>query len=138
MSITTLDCVLSRFSSLVFAVRTRARNQFWSLSLGTDKTPPHCHTLVSIQHFIFPLIFYPETPKAGSGPTNWRTVPSHASLSVISSPRTVPQNVEGPKRAPQSAGWKCSSTPFGIVVSMETLFCQPEELSDPPDYQSKY
>ena len=55
---------------------------------------------MSIQYLIFLLIFCPEAPIAGSGPTNWRTVPSHASLSAISSPRTVPQNVHGPKTAP--------------------------------------
>jgi len=28
--------------------------------------------------------------------------------------------------------------PFGNFIEMETLFWQPEGLSDPPDYQSKY
>ena len=44
--ITTPDCVLLKDRSLVFAVRTRPRNKFSSLSLGTDKTPPFCHMLV--------------------------------------------------------------------------------------------
>jgi hypothetical protein len=44
------------------------------------------------------------------------------------------QNVRGPRRASQNGGWKCSS--FGTVAPTGTLFWQPEELSEPPDYQN--
>ena len=84
--VTTLDCVLLKDKSLV-CTRTRARNQFLSLSLSTTKTLPPCQMPV-FQPAFYLLIFCLETPKDGSGPTNFWTETSVASLSVISFPRT--------------------------------------------------
>jgi len=61
---------------------------------------------------------------------------SLASPLPILFPRT--SNVREPKAVSENAGWKCHSKPFGTVVSMVTLFRQPEGLSKPPDCQNKY
>ena len=74
------------------------------------------------QRLIFLLIFCLETPKYSSGPTNFWTEPSLVSLSTISYPCNVPQRVQGPNTAPQYAGWRYHSTPFGAVVPVEMLF----------------
>jgi hypothetical protein len=128
------DCVLLQDSALVFAFRTRVWNQFpaclWVLTRSRHIAICWCPS-GSLSFFLY------RYTKAGSGPTNWRTVLSLESLSAISSPSTVPHYVQGHKTAPQSARWKCSSKPFGTVVSMEKLFWQPEGLSEPTDYQSK-
>ena len=82
--ITTLDCVLSKDKSLVFAAGLRpeiiSRACLWMLP-----RPRHlAKCCFSIRLFIFLLIFSLETPKKGSGPTNRWTEPSLASLSAIS------------------------------------------------------
>ena len=56
--------LLKAVSSLVFYPRI----VFESLS-ECCKNPPHCHVLVVKPAFFF--VFCLETPKAGSGPTNW-------------------------------------------------------------------
>ena len=85
--ITTLHFILSKDKSLVFAAglgpEINSLACLWVL-------PRHRHLarcLLSIQNFIFLLIFCLETPKDGSGPTNVWTEPSLASLSAISFPR---------------------------------------------------
>jgi hypothetical protein len=90
---------------------TRARNQFSSLSLCTD-----CHIAIcrlSTQHFTFFLIFCLEIPKASSGPKNWWTVPSLASLSAISFPHTL----EWPEQSHRMLG-------ENVVQSLLTLLYQ--------------
>jgi hypothetical protein len=66
--------------------------------------------------FIFFLIICLETPKAGSGPTNWLTVPSIASSLAISFP-CIP---ECPRTQNSLTEWRveCHSTHFGTVVPM--------------------
>jgi len=51
-----MDWVLLKNSSLVFAVGLGPKIIFLSLSLGTDKTPPHCYMLVG--HPAFYIFFY--------------------------------------------------------------------------------
>ena len=82
--IRTLDCVQLKDSNLVLLVGLGPEISFrvclWVL-LG-----PH-HIAIcwfSTQHFIFSFIFCLETPKGGSGPTNFWTEHSVASWSVIS------------------------------------------------------
>ena len=92
-----------------------ARNSFWACPWVLVR--PH-HFAICWQStlcFIFFLIFCLETHKAGSGPTNWWTVPSlgaHRHFHFH-----VPQNVQGPRTVPQIAGWKCLSTPFGNCLN---------------------
>ena len=86
--VTTLDCVLLKYSSLVLAAgigpEISSRACLWVVL-----RPRHlAKSWLSIQHFIFLLIFCLETPKDGSGPTNFLTESSLASLSAISYPRT--------------------------------------------------
>jgi hypothetical protein len=69
------------------------------------------------------------TSKAGSRLTYFLTVPSLASLSA---------ECPGTQNTPQYDRWKCHSTPFCTVVLTETLFWQPEDLSEPPDCQNEY
>jgi hypothetical protein len=56
-------------------------------TLSCDGTTPlHYHVLVTNQHLIS-LIFYLDTPRVSSGPTNWWTVPCLAIPPPISIPR---------------------------------------------------
>jgi hypothetical protein len=42
---------------------TSAQNQFLSLSLGADKTPPHCHMLVVCPAFYLSSFILPRNPQ---------------------------------------------------------------------------
>ena len=50
---------------------TKAWYQFLSLSLGTDKNPPHYHMLIIYPAFYLSHILPTEIPMSGSGPRNW-------------------------------------------------------------------
>ena len=66
---------------------TRARNQFYSLSLGTTKTTLHCQMPVIHAAFNFIFNIMPRAPKDGPGPTNFEQ--HHLfRVSAISFPRT--------------------------------------------------
>ena len=60
--------------------RARARNQFSSLSLGCDKTPPHCDMLAVYSLFYLISYILPRDPQGRFGSNRL------ASLSAISSP----------------------------------------------------
>jgi len=85
--VTTLHFVLLKDISLVLAVglgpdiNSRA-------CLSTTKISPPCQMLVIHPWFIFLFMFCLDTPKDGSGPTDYWTEPSLASLSSNSFPRT--------------------------------------------------
>ena len=68
---------------------TRAWNKFLSLSLSTTKQRHITKCWFSTQHLILFLIFYIETPKDSSGPTNFWREPPLPSLLVISFPCTL-------------------------------------------------
>jgi hypothetical protein len=86
-SITTLDCVLLKDSSLVLAaIRGPELNS--RACLWVPASPCHSVTCcLSNQHWIFFFILGLETPRTGSGPTKWWTEPSLASSSEISFPK---------------------------------------------------
>jgi hypothetical protein len=82
--VTTLDFILLKDRSLVFAPglgpEINSLTCLWVLP-----RPRHlANCWLSIQHFIFLLIFCVETPKDGSGPTNVWKEPFLGSLSAIS------------------------------------------------------
>jgi hypothetical protein len=85
----TLDCVLLKDNNGALAAKSgleiNSRALLWVLQ------GPHHITKcwLSIQGFIFLLLFCLETPEKGSGPTNFWTQQSLARLSVISFPRTL-------------------------------------------------
>jgi len=84
----TQDCILLKESSLVLAVGPGLEIRFWAC-LSIPFRP--CSTAIcwlSIQPLLFLLTFFKETTKVGSGPINWWTLPSLASPSIISFPRT--------------------------------------------------
>ena len=87
--VTTLVCVLLKGSNLVLRVRIGPKINFQACLWVLIRSRHIAICWLSIQHFIFFLIFCPETPKAGSCPANWWTVPSLASLSAISFPHTL-------------------------------------------------
>jgi len=84
--ITTLDFVLLKNESLVFALRLgpeiKSRSRLWVLPRARHLA----HCWLSNQRRIFLRIFCQETPMDGSGPTNFRTEPSPANLTAISFP----------------------------------------------------
>ena len=86
--VTTLYCVLLKDRSLVFAVGLGPKISFWACLWVMIR--PHHITIcwLSLQDFIFLLIFCLGTPKAGSGPTNFWTVPFLVSLLAVSFPCT--------------------------------------------------
>jgi len=83
---------------------------------------------LSIQHLIFLFMFCLETPKKGSGPTNFWTEPSLASLSAISFSHTLA--CPGTQYSPTVCGVEMSAF-HGSVVPRQMLFWQPEALSEP-------
>jgi hypothetical protein len=105
--------------------------------LGFFNIPFMPHNLIPVQgsHFIFLLIFCLDTPKDGSGPTNFGTEPSLVSLLAISFPGTP--TCPWTQYSPTICWVEISFTPFGKVVPMETLW-QPKGLPKPPGCQSKY
>ena len=78
-SMTILDCALLKDNNRALVAKS-----------GPELQGPHHITKcwLSIQRFIMLLMFYLETPKKGSGPTNFWTQPSLASLLAISFPHT--------------------------------------------------
>jgi len=68
--ITILDCVLLKDNNRALVARSGSEINYWS-SLCVLQWPRH-NTICcfSMQRFVFLLIFYLETPKNGSGPTN--------------------------------------------------------------------
>jgi len=97
------------------------------------------HTTIwwlSIQLFIFLLLFCLETPKVGSGPSNWRTVVSLASPSAVSFQRTPV--CPWTQNSPTECWMETSFIAFWHCCTNGDMFRQPEELPKPPDYHNKY
>jgi hypothetical protein len=86
--VTALDCVLLKGRNLALTPRQGPEINSWA---GLWVSPrPHHHTecWLTNQHLILLCISCLETPKAGSGPTNFRAEPSLASSLAISLPCT--------------------------------------------------
>ena len=83
-----LDCILLKDSSLVLAFGPGPEIRFGACLSVLARAYFTAVCWLSIQPFLFLLAFLTETPMVGSGPTNCWTLPSLASPSVISFPRT--------------------------------------------------
>ena len=116
--VTTLDCVLLKDRSLVFAIGLGPKISFWACLWVLIR--PHHTTIcsLSLQDFIF-LIFCLGTPKAGSGPTNFWTVPFLVSLLAVSSLLT-----------PECPATQNSPTAWWVEVSFNAFWysCSNEEV----------
>jgi hypothetical protein len=86
---TTLDCVLFKDNNWALVVRSGPEINSRACLCVLQGTRHNTRCWFSIQHFIFLLIFYLETPKKGSSPTSRWTELSLASLSAISFPHTL-------------------------------------------------
>jgi hypothetical protein len=86
--IKTLDCVLSKDNNR--ALVASLGPEISSQACLCVPQGPHYNTKcwLSIQRFIFLLMFCLETPKKGSGPIDLWTEPSLVSLSAVSLPHT--------------------------------------------------
>jgi hypothetical protein len=89
ITLPTLDCVLLKDNNR--ALVDRLGPEIYSRACLCVLLEPRRYNKrwFSIQHFVFLLMFYLETPKKGSGPTNLWREPSLASLSSISFPRRL-------------------------------------------------
>jgi len=86
--ITALDCVLLKDNNWAPVARLGPEINYWAC-LGLPQGPCHNVTCcLSIQRFIFLLIFCLETPQKGSGPINRWPETLLVSLSAISFPLT--------------------------------------------------
>jgi len=109
--ITTLDCVLLKDKSLIFVAglgpEINFRDRLWALL----RSHPLARCRLSIQHFIFLLIFCLGTLKDSLGPENFWTEPSLASLLAVSFPHT-----------PACPGTQYSPTLCPIEISFNTFW----------------
>ena len=109
--ITTPDCVLLKDNNLALVARSGLGIISQACLCVLQGTPHNTRRWFSIQRFIFLVIFYLETPKKGSGPTNRWTEPSFASLSAISFSRT-----------PACPGTQYSLTAHQVEISVNALW----------------
>jgi hypothetical protein len=84
--ITTLDCVLLKDKSLIFAARPGPEINFLDHLWVLLRLRHIAICWLSIHHFIFLFIFCLETLKDSLGPENFWTEPSLASLPAVSFP----------------------------------------------------
>ena len=88
-SVTALDCVLLKDRNPVLPPRQGAEINSRACLWVSPRLRHHIQCWLTNQRLILLRISYQETPKAGSGPTNFRTESSLASSSAISLPRTL-------------------------------------------------
>jgi hypothetical protein len=86
--LTTVDCVLLKDRSLTLTPRQGPKISSQACLLVSSIPHHHTQRWLSNQHLILLRVSCLETPKASSGPTNFRTGPSFASSSTISLPCT--------------------------------------------------
>jgi hypothetical protein len=82
--VTALDCVLLKDRNLALAPRQCSEINCRACLWVSPRPRRHTQCWFTNQLLILFRISYPETPKAGSGPTNFRAEQSLASLSAIS------------------------------------------------------
>ena len=82
--VTALDCVLVKDRNLALAPRQGPEINSWACLWVSPRPRHHIQCWLTNQRLILLCIFCLESPKAGSGPTNFRTEPSLASLLAIS------------------------------------------------------
>ena len=86
--VTALVCVLLKDRNLALAPRQGPKINSWACLCMSPRTCNYIQHWLTNQCLILLHLSCLETPKAGWGPTNIRTEPSLASLSVISLPLT--------------------------------------------------
>jgi len=92
-----LHCVLLKDRNLALALRQGPENNSRACLWVSPSPRHHIQCRLTNQRLILLCISCLETPKAGSGPTNFRTEPSLAISLTIS---FAPQHVQGPSIAP--------------------------------------
>jgi hypothetical protein len=135
MPVTTLGLCFVEGQKSGLCSRTSARNQCLSLSLGADKTLPHCHMLVVYPAFYLSIYILPRDPQGWFRSNILLNSTVSCELVGISFPHTP--ECPWTQNSPYYARWKCHSVIFGTATSIGMLW-QPEGLSEPPDCQSKY
>jgi len=86
--VTTLDCVLLKDRNLALAHRQGPEINSWACLWVLPRPHHHTQCWSTNQSLILLLISCLETPKASSGPTNFRAEPPLASSLAISFPHT--------------------------------------------------
>ena len=88
--VTALDCALLKDWNLAFAPRQGPKIKFRACLWVSPGPRRNIQCWLTNQRLILLRISWLETPKAGSGPTNFRTKPSLASSSAISGRQKSP------------------------------------------------
>jgi hypothetical protein len=86
--VSALDCVLLKDRNLALVPRQGPKISSRACLWVLPRPRHHTQCQLTIQHLILLRISCLETPKAGSGPTNFRAEPPLVSSSVISLPHT--------------------------------------------------
>jgi hypothetical protein len=100
--------------------RSRARNQFLSLSLSTTRTTPHFQMLLNHPAFYLPFRVLPRGPHGRL--RSYKFPNKTVSCELVGHFISLLQHVHGPNTVPLCAGWRYHSTPFGTAVPVDTLF----------------
>jgi hypothetical protein len=108
---TTLDCALLKDNNHALVAKSGPVINSRACLCGLQGPHHITKCWLSIQRLIFLLNFCLETAKKGSGPTNFWTEPSLASLLVISFPRNL-----------ACQGTQYSSTVCGVEMSFNTFW----------------
>ena len=108
--VTALDCILLD-RNLALAPRQGPKINSWACLWVLPKHHHHTQCWLNNQHLIL-LISCLETPKASSGPTNFRAEPSLASLLAISFPHT-----------PACPETQYSPTACRVEISFNAFWC---------------
>ena len=110
-AVTALDCVLLKDRNLALTPRQGPKINSRACLWVSPRPRHHIKYWLTNQRLILLHISCLETPKAGSGPTNFRIEPTLASWSAISLPRT-----------PACPETRCSPTACGVEISFNTFW----------------
>jgi len=109
--VTALDCVLLKDRNLTLAHRQGPEINSRAYLWVSPRPRHHNQCWLTSQHLILLRISCLETPKAGTGQTNFRTEPSLESSSAISLPHT-----------PACPGTQYSPTTCGVEISFSAFW----------------
>jgi hypothetical protein len=109
--VTALDCVLLKDRNLALAPRQGPEINSQACLWGLPRPRHYTQCWLTNHCLIRLLISCRETPRAGSGPTNFRAEPSLASSSAISFPRT-----------PTCSGTQYSPTACKVEISFNAFW----------------